>query len=182
MSTTCEQIFGLTSLSRAVLYRNRNAKWRRPDISKEDEVDLLSYSGGAVIIPSTDEPVWRRERLTGNNANEMFIDSIEFKMIGLTDTNDQILKFLRETRDGFLLEVQLNNTRNLIMQAPVFLQNVVNFNLNEGGHVVTLAYRVPTPLNYLTKLNDLVFGYSFYFADSSSILAWSNSDPLIINE
>ena len=166
---------------KAILYVNDNVQLNRPDISKENEVDLISYGGGVVLIPFEDSPKWTRTRTTGDNYKEMFQDELSFFMNGLSENNNLILKTLRENKKGFLLELQLLNGQNILFQTPVFLKNAVTFDFNNGVHSVTVAYRVRTSLSYLTKLNDLIFAYSFYLVSGDEVLAYDLNNPLIIN-
>ena len=171
-----------TGVYRAILYQNDNVVLRRPDITKENEVDLLSYGGGVVTIPFEDEPKWTRDRTTGGNYKELFNDTISFFLNGLSDNNNLILKFLRESTKGFILELQLLSGLNLIFETPIYLSEAVTFDFNNGVHSVALNYRVPTPKTYFIKLNDLVFAYSFYLIGQSEVLAYDLNNPLIISE
>lgn len=177
--TTCIDTIGVY---KAVLYNNQNMRFRRPDITKENEVDLVSYSGGAIIVEYEDLPKWTRERTTGANYKEMFTDSIEFYMKGFNENNNTILKALRENKNGWILELQLINKQNIMFQSPVFLSEAVTFDFNNGVHKVNLSYRVPTFKDYLTKLNDLIFAYSFLFFGTNAVAAYDNSNPIIIND
>lgn len=178
----CEINAQAVGVYRAILYFNDNIVLRRPDISKPDEVDLISFGGGTITIDFEDEPKWSRERTTGGNHKEMFLDSLNFFLVGLSDNNNLILKTLRELRQGFILELQLLNKQNILFQAPFYLEDAVSFEFNNGVHAVSISNRVRTPLSYLTKLNDLTFAFSFYIVDSNSVLAYDLANPLIINE
>lgn len=179
---TCQTFKESTGVYRAVLYNNYNLKLIRPDISKPNEIHLINYGGGAIIIDNSDDPKWTRTIATGPNYKETFQDTLQFNLYGLNDENESIINNLYTNINGWILELQLNNGQNIIFPTPVYLNQDVIFDYNNGNSIVNISYSVPTLQDYLIKLNNLVFAYSFVLIGSDSVLGYTETgDPIIIN-
>lgn len=164
------QFNSIVGLRRLVLYENKNIVFRRPDITKVDEINMISYSGGVLVADFPDMPTWRRTTETGENYGQLFTDELSFNFHSYSEDVQATLKYLRESRYGWIAEIQTNNGEVYLTKDPVFLQMADVKEPDAGAIPVRFMYRVRSNKNFYFKLNSLIFDRNFIYGDVDAFI------------
>jgi hypothetical protein len=171
----CSEIIGVYQ---ANLYINKDVTIRRPDISKENEVDIIAHSQGSFKIERQDNPRWKREINNSRNYKEVFQDTLIFELFGLNDNNEEVLSGIRNNRVGFIVELVLKEGRSIVFETPMFISIPTEKPENTRNYRIELQYKQPTFSNYLKKLNTIFFAYNLISLGGENILS-ANSNTII---
>jgi len=172
-----ENCIETAGISRMAFYVNKNVIIQRPDPAIENEVSLISYSGGSVTVDPGDRPKWKREIDTGKNYVQTYIDSFSFQLNGLKSRD--ILDFLRKQRKGFITEIITTGNESYIFPSPVFVSDIYSKENNSRDWTIELSYRVPTLLDKLTKNNTLLMTANYILVGGNEIMSSGTNEATI---
>ena len=153
------------------LYENNDVVFNYPDVSRPNEIDLISYSGSVVVIDQTNEqPKWSRKVDYSANYKQNYFDEFSFILHGIENDTPTILETLRNNRKGFIAEVITTGNNSYVFQSPVFLNKANTKQIDSHSWGVTMSPRTPTFETYLIKLNSLIMVGSFILVGVNQIL------------
>ena len=109
------------------------------------------------------------------------MDFFSFSLHGIDNDTPEILKALRESRDGYVTEIQTTGGKSYIFESPVFVSEAYVKENDSRSWAVIMTYRVPTFKNRLTKLNTLIFDNSFILVGDNQILGDGSGRAIVAN-
>ena len=166
------EIIGITRIG---IYINDHIRIRRPDPSKENEVDLIAHSQGSYTIQDINElPKWERTINNSENYKQSFEDRFSFVLHGINNNVPKIILDLRNNRLGYIVEIITTNGNSFVFPTPVFLDSENTKPINSHSWQVSLSYRVPTFQDKLKKLNTLLMTQSYIWLGGSNILGYGD--------
>lgn len=161
----------IQGLKKIALYVNKDVRFNRPDISKENEIDLIAHSIGSVVIDCQNEYAkWQREINYSGNYKQNYMDTFVFNLHGILNNTPELLKTLRETRTGWICEIITKSNDSFVFPTPIFVSKAYLKDFNSHSWEIEMKYRVPTFDNYLIKLNSLLMTQSYILVDDNKIL------------
>ena len=172
-----EEIQGVKTLA---FYINDDVRIKRPDASKENEVDLIAHGTGSFIINEIiEQPKWERTIETSGNYKGTFIDKFSFILHGIENEIPEIILKMRNNRLGYVTEVVTRGNKSYVFPAPVFLDNENTKRIDSHSWNVSLGYRVPSHEDRLIKLNTIIMAYNYVLTGNNNVLA-GGSDAIVI--
>lgn len=151
MANCIKEIIGIKKIA---LYINSNARLERPDISVEDEVDLIvTESENFLLTDSKSQMKWERIVAFSGNYKQNYLDEFTFVLHGVQNDIPELIKTLRKNRLGYIIEIITTGNSSFVFQSPVFLNEKNTKQVNSHSWNISLSYRIPSFLNKLTLLN-----------------------------
>ena len=148
------EIIGVKSIS---LYLNSGIQLIRPDISNENEVNLIADGAGSYTISNPVLlPKWERIVGYSRNYKQNYSDEFTFMVNGIENEIPAIIKDLRSNRVGYIAEILTTGNQSYVFQSPVFLNNANTKQIDSHSWQVSLSYRIPSFLNKLTLLSTIL--------------------------
>lgn len=167
------EIIGVKSIG---LYINKDVRLRRPDPSIENEIDLIAHATGSYIInEDKEQPKWERTLNYSGNYKTAYQDEFVFLLHGIENNVPEILRELRNNRNGYIVEVITTGNKSFVFPAPVFLNQSNTKQIDSHSWQVSLSYRVPTFEDYLIKLNTVLMIYNYVLTGNNSVLGGSQA-------
>lgn len=174
------EIIGIKSLA---LYFNNNVRIRRPDPSKENEVDLIAHGKGSYIISDGDElPKWERSITYSGNYTQNFLDEFSFFLHGINNEIPEAIKNIRNNRLGYIVEIITTGNKSFVFPAPVFLNENNTKQINSHSWAVSLSYRTPTFFDKLIKLNTILMTQSYILVGDNKVLGDGAGRAIVANK
>ncbi len=171
------EILGVKKLA---LYVNKGVKYRWPDASKETEIDLIAHAVGSIVIDDHNEyPRWFRANIRMDSGKIGYIDKFTFNLHGIFNDTPAIIENIINNRDGYIVELITTSGKSFVFPCPVIAKKDIEQPENEHSHEIELTYKVPTPYNYYTKLNDLLMIHSYILVYDNQILGTADGRPII---
>lgn len=162
--------------SRMVLYVNKDIKYIRPDINKEDEVNLITSAKGAIVINRSEGIKYSRTIDYSSGYVPMYVDEFKFSLSGIFQSNAQeLINNICKNMHGYIVELKTLDNKSYVFPTPVFLKEPSKKEEDGNDFNVFLSYRVPTYKTFLKKLNNIAFVHSYIVVDNSSILGYKNT-------
>ncbi len=154
MANCINEIQGIQSIS---LYPNSGIQLIRPDISNENEVNLIADGAGSYTISNPVLlPKWERNVGYSGNYKQNYSDEFKFMVNGIENEIPAIIKDLRNNRVGYIAEILTTGNQNYVFQSPVFLNNANTKQIDSHSWQVSLSYRIPSFLNKLILLETIL--------------------------
>ncbi len=170
----------VTGVKTLAFYVNKNVEFHRPDISKENEIDLITHGVASLVIAHTEYPAWQRILTPSANAGNLYQDIFTFSIYGTTENEDNVLAFFQAYRQyGFITEMILIDGRSFVFPSPVFVTEEIEKAKNRRHWPIQMNYRVPTTKNKLLKLNTLLATHSYISLGGNYILGATGSIPIV---
>jgi hypothetical protein len=162
------------------LYVNNGIKLRRPDPAIENEVDIISHQTATVFVPNHYLPKWERIISYSENYSEQYEDIFSFSLFGIRSEIRNTLQYLRARREGFIVEIRTLDNQSFVFPTPVFVSANYEKPNNQRSWQIEMKYRQPTKNDYLYKLNNLIFSYSYiYWGADSAIFGATGEIPVV---
>lgn len=172
----------IQGIRKLALYINDNVRIRRPDPSKENEVDLIAHGEGSFVILDVNELMrWEREVDYSGNYKQNFIDTFTFLLHGIKNNVPEILESLRNNRLGYIAEIITTGGKSFVFPAPVFINEDNTKKVNSHSWEVSLSYRVPTFEDKLIKLNTVLMTESYILLGDDQILSSEPNTAIVSN-
>lgn len=174
------EIVGIKSMA---LYINDNVRIRRPDASKENEVDIIAHSSGSYVISDANElPKWERSITYSGNYTQNFLDEFSFFLHGINNEIPEAIKNIRNNRLGYIVEIITTGNKSFVFPTPVFLNENNTKQIDSHSWKVSLGYRKATFEDKLTKLNTILMTYSFILIDDNKVLGDGSGRAIVANK
>lgn len=146
-----KEIIGLRQIT---LYNNKGVLFDRPNISVENEVDLIAVNDGNYQISKASAQIkWQRELSYSGNYKQIYKDEFTFFINGIEGETPQIVNELRANRNGYIVDISTINGEKYVFPAPIFVNNENTKEINSHTWRISLGYRVPTFENRLYRLS-----------------------------
>jgi len=173
------EIQGISQIS---LYKNSDVRLVRPNISVENEVNLIASGANSYTISEVRSvPTWERTVSYSKNYKQNYLDEFTFLVAGVENEIPEIIKDMRDNKLGYIADVVTTGRKYMVFQSPVFLNKDNTKQVNSHSWIVSLSYRVPTFLDRLTRL-DVVLGESPISITSGIEITGIRKIALYINE
>lgn len=151
MSNCVSEIIGVKKIA---LYINNGARFERPDVSVENEVNLIvTESENFLLTDIKSQMKWERTLAFSGNYKQNYFDEFTFLLHGVQNEIPEIIKTIRKNRLGYIIEIITTGNKSLVFQSPVFLNNENTKQIDSHSWNISLSYRIPSFLNNLTLLD-----------------------------
>lgn len=178
--TSSVEIVGIKSMA---LYINDNVRIRRPDTSKENEVDLIAHGTGSYVISDINElPKWERSIAYSGNYMQNFLDEFSFFLHGINNEIPEAIKNIRNNRLGYIVEIITTGNKSFVFPTPVFLNGNNTKQIDSHSWAVSLSYRKATFFDKLTKLNTILMTQSYILVADNQILGDGSGRAIVANK
>lgn len=159
---TIESSVEIQGIQRMALYINKDIRYRYPDPSNENEVDLIAHAKGSFVINEVKELLkWERSVTYSENYRQNYNDEFSFLLHGIENNVPGIIQDLRNNRLGYIVEIITTGNQSFVFPAPVFLNEDNTKQIDSHSWQVSLSYRVTTFEDKLIKLNTLLMTQSY---------------------
>jgi len=177
--TYTQEIVGVRKIA---LYVNEDVRFRFPDPSKENEIDLIAHATGSVVVDDAIElPKWEREVGYSANYKQNYLDTFSFLLHGIENDVPEIIKSMRNNRKGYIVEIITTGGKSFVFPSPVFLSNNNTKQIDSHTWNVELKYRVQTFKDKYTKLNTIFMVNSYIATDNNTILGGGLNTAIVGN-
>ena len=136
------EIIGISELT---LVKNDNVRFERPNISVENEINLIASGENSYKI---NEPIndlkWVRVVNYSKNYKQNYFDEFTFIIHGIENEIPAIIQELRNNRLGYIAIIKIISGSKFAFQSPVFLNKENTKQINSNSWLVTIGYKKPT--------------------------------------
>ncbi len=191
--STDKEIQGIKSIS---LYVNEGVIYNYPDLSNENEVDVIVLEDAYLTIDQVkQQPKWERIINYSQNYKQNYNDEFAFLLHGIENDVPETIKTLRNNRLGYIAVITTTSNKDYIFPTPIFLNENNTKQVDSHSWAVSLSYRIPSFENKLTLLDISLFvegidipldmstpstaGFNLTFASGNLFMDWDDGGGLI---
>ncbi len=148
------EIIGIKSL---ILYNNTDIRLVCPDISRENEVNLITNGSKSYSVSEGRSLIkWERTLDYGKNYKQNFFDEFTFQISGIENQVPEIIKEIRNNRAGYVVVVTTIEGFKYVFQASVFLNKENTKEIDSHTWIISLSYNIPTLKDKKILLNSIL--------------------------